>query len=185
MRGGCFSPDTRARRRVKAEARSMALSMPVNGVREEGDKEPLIELFVKVRWDRNSVRKTPRDWAGWVSPLLSLRSPQRALPPPCQPRGPARLLPLHEGSGFGAPSSLLPQGVPRSPQATLPLFADAAPSFAPCLSPPFRLRGGSAGVELLCKSRYGRGELGAGSFAFSPPGPFRNPVSQPLPTPLQ
>lgn len=30
------------------ERRSMALSVPVNGVKENGDKEPLIELFVKV-----------------------------------------------------------------------------------------------------------------------------------------
>lgn len=77
----------------------MALSMPVNGVKEEGDKEPLIELFVKVSTAPDRIKKIPSE---------------RCLDEGDPPAFPLGLL-LNEGSGSSRP--LLTKGLPGDPPA--------------------------------------------------------------------
>lgn len=103
----------------------MALSVPVNGLKE-GDKEPVIELFVKVKaarvwWSGGGGPVQPRLGAERARRPLGAPSPNRRFPARSKFPSARRSGPLLPGGLRGPPPPLAPpspQGAPFRPPQT-------------------------------------------------------------------
>lgn len=104
----------------------MALSVPVNGLKES-DKEPVIELFVKVRprGGRGGER-----WGGGASSRLGAESARAPRPLGAPP--PPRLLPpsAFPPGGLRVPSRL-PRAAPCGPRGPRSRYGPGSPSEHP------------------------------------------------------
>lgn len=101
----------------------MALSVPVNGLKE-GDKEPVIELFVKVKaarvWSGGRSRPAPSGRRARARRPLGAPSPNRRFPARSKFPSARRSGPLLPGGPRGPPplAPRSPQGAPFRPPQT-------------------------------------------------------------------